>query len=182
MDPEQQVTANGSASAGVLLGSHQGGYGSKTHRPLPAWKNIIKNFSPAWFSISMNTGILAILMHQLPYQFNALPVLSTIMYVFNLVLFVIFAILTLLRWVLFPKAAAHAHATSLNELCFLGAAPIAFLTLTALTSLIVTSSYWGGHPWSLVAYVMWWFGTAWMVTTGKELDKPFPAHSIMEDY
>jgi hypothetical protein len=29
---------------------------------------IVENFSFMWFTLSMNTGILSILMHQLPYQ------------------------------------------------------------------------------------------------------------------
>jgi len=29
---------------------------------------IIENFSFLWFTLSMNTGILSIIMHQLPYQ------------------------------------------------------------------------------------------------------------------
>lgn len=135
---------------------------------LPPWKNTIKNFSPMWFSIAMNTGIIAILMHLLPYQFNGLPVLSTIMYIFDLVLFSVFMIVTLLRFIMFPSATQKALTTSVDELGFLGALPVAFLTLTELTALIVSNSYWGGHAWSLVAYVMWWFATAWMLTTGTK--------------
>ncbi|KAK5130621.1 hypothetical protein LTR08_001880 [Meristemomyces frigidus] len=48
---------------------------------------VIEDFSFLWFTLSMNTGIMSILMHQSPYQFHGLGVLSTIMFIFNLVLF-----------------------------------------------------------------------------------------------
>ena len=104
-------------------------------------------------------------MHLLPYQFNGLPVLSTIMYLLDLVLFLLVCTMTILRWTLYPKTARRKAAASLDEISFLGAAPIAFLTLTSLTGLIVSNAYWGGHAWSLVAYVMWWFGMTWMLIT-----------------
>lgn len=130
-----------------------------------AFQNTLENFTPLWFALCMNTGILGIIMYLLPYQFNGLPVLSTIMYLFDLTLFVVISAMTILRWILYPKAAQQKTAASIDELSFLGAAPIAFLTLTSLTGLIVSNAYWGGHAWSLVAYVMWWFGMAWMLVT-----------------
>lgn len=130
-----------------------------------AFQNTLENFTPLWFTIPMNTGILGILMHQLPYQFNGLPVLSTIMYLVELVLFFIICCMTILRWTMYPKAAQQKTAASIDEIAFLGAAPITFLTLASLTGLIVSNAYWGGYAWSLVAYTMWWFGVMWMLTT-----------------
>ena len=141
----------------------------RSHKqPKSAFQNTLENFTPMWFVICMNTGILGILMYLLPYQFNGLPVLSTIMYLVDLTLFVIVCVLTMLRWILYPRVAQRKTAASIDEISFLGAAPIAFLTLTALTALIVSNAYWGGHAWSLVAYVMWWFGMAWMLITCNE--------------
>ncbi|CAD6584305.1 MAG: hypothetical protein ASARMPRED_001731 [Alectoria sarmentosa] len=130
-----------------------------------AFQNTLENFTPKWFAISMNTGILAILMHKLPYQFNGLHVLSIIMYLVDLTLFVIVCSMTILRWALYPETAKRKSAASIDEIAFLAAAPITFLYLTSLTGLIVSNAYWGGHAWSLVAYSMWWIGMAWMLTT-----------------
>ena len=135
----------------------------------------IEQFSLLWFAIPMNTGALGILMHNLPYQFRGLPVLATIMYVFELVQFVIIAIVTILRWTLYPKGAMKNTAGSLDQISFFGCPPIAFMTLVGQTALIVSNAYWGGHAWSLVAYVMWWFGVAWMVATGTT-----PFHFMQE--
>ena len=132
-----------------------------------AFQNTLENFTPVWFVIPMNTGILAILMHLLPYQFHGLPVLSTIMYLIQITVFVIACSMTILRWTLYPEGAQRKAASSLDEIAFLGAAPIAFLTLAALTGIIVSNASWGGHAWSLVAYVMWWIGIMWMLVTCK---------------
>lgn len=129
-----------------------------------AFQNTLENFTPKWFAISMNTGILAILVHEIPYQFKGLYVLSIIMYLVDLTLFVIVCSMTILRWALYPKAAKRKSAASIDEIAFLAAAPITFLYLTSLTGIIVSNAYWGGHAWSLVAYSMWWIGMAWMLT------------------
>ena len=39
--------------------------------------------------------------------------------------------------------------------------PIAFMTLTTLTGLIASNSYWGGYAFTIVSYVMWWIEVAW---------------------
>ena len=105
-----------------------------------AFRNTVENFSLIWFVLSIDTGILGILMHLLPYQFNGLFVLSTIMYLFNLVLFVIICIMTILRWTLYPKAAQQKTAASVDEISFLTATPIGFRTLTSLTGIIVSNA------------------------------------------
>ncbi len=41
----------------------------------------------------------------------------------------------------------------------------AWLTLISFVSLTVSQAHWGGHDFTIVAYVMWWIGAAWIVTT-----------------
>ena len=105
-----------------------------------AFQNTLENFTPIWFTIPMNTGILGILMHQLPYQFHGLPVLSTIMYLADLTFFVLICAMTILRWTLYPKATQRKAATSIDEVSYLSTAPIAFLTLTSLTTQIISNA------------------------------------------
>lgn len=139
---------------------------SNDHRQ-PDWRKAIENFSAIWFTLPMNTGILAILMHNLPYQFNGLGVLSTIMYIFQLVLFISFSSVFILRLILYPRSVRRMTTSNMDEAAMWSTAPIAFLTMSALTAIIVSDAGWGGHGFSLVAYVMWWIGTVWMFTTSK---------------
>jgi tellurite resistance protein TehA-like permease len=64
----------------------------------------------------MNAGIIAILLHQLPYQFSGLPVLSTIAFVIDLVLFIIFSLIFLTRLAWFKWEAYYEVTDDINEL------------------------------------------------------------------
>ncbi|KAK3669682.1 hypothetical protein LTR78_010434 [Recurvomyces mirabilis] len=125
---------------------------------------IVEDFSFLWFTLSMNTGILSILMHQLPYQFRGLGILSTIMFVFNLALFILFFCIFLLRVAIYPKALVKSCSNDLTELALTGAVPIAWFTLLSQVGITVSTASWGAHAFFLVAYVMWWIGTAVMLT------------------
>ena len=140
------------------------------------WKNLVENFSPVWFTLPMNTGVLAIAMYLLPYQFSALHTLSAIMFVFAIFLFTIIAVMTIIRWTSYFRVAIQKTTDNVDEICFLSAAPIGFLVLTSLTGLIVSNTPWGGHAFTVVAHVMWWFGTAWMLITCKcSVTRCFPS-------
>lgn len=65
------------------------------------------------------------------YQFSGLGILSTIMFVFNLVLFILFTLILLVRILLFPKRVANDMTTNLVELSMTGTVPIAYFTLVA---------------------------------------------------
>lgn len=66
------------------------------------WRKVVINFTPSWFSITMGTGIVAILLHNLPYNGMWLYWVSVIIFAMNVVLFTSFAIISLLRYTLFP--------------------------------------------------------------------------------
>jgi len=104
-------------------------------------------------------------MHQNPYQFNGLGIISTIFYILDIAIFIIIASITLLRLFLYPKVAHSKASGSMEEIGFYGAAPIAFLTIAALTGLIPSQAGWGGHSFTILAYVLYWIGAAWMLMT-----------------
>jgi tellurite resistance protein TehA-like permease len=119
------------------------------------------------FAICMNAGIIGVLMHQLPYQFRGLSnVLSNIAYLVDLILFAVFSVIVLLRLILYPKSTVKVSTSSAEELCYFSCIPIALLTIAELTALQVSTAFWGGHAFSLVAYVLWWIGCGMMVTLG----------------
>lgn len=113
----------------------------------------------------MNAGIISILLHQLPYRFNGLGVLSTIAFLIDFVLFIVFSIIFLARFAVFGKQTYAEITDDIQDLSFLACWPIAWLTLSSLVSLIVSTAGWGGHAFTIVAYVMWWFGAGWMLLT-----------------
>ncbi|KAI1610381.1 voltage-dependent anion channel [Exophiala viscosa] len=139
----------------------------QTSEPLKrsAFRAMVQDFSPIWFSWCMNAGIIAILMHQLPYQFNGLPVLSTIAFMIDFVLFIMFSVVMLLRFAMFRGQPYNEICENIPDLGLLACWPIAWLTVTAFVSLIISEAHWGSHAFTIVAYVMWWFGAAWVLST-----------------
>jgi tellurite resistance protein TehA-like permease len=81
-------------------------------------------------------------------------------------LFVVFSILLLLRWIIYPHVAVRRALSDPDELCSYAIPPIVLLTISALTATQVSTTAWGGHAFTLVAYVIWWIGMFWMFLTG----------------
>jgi tellurite resistance protein TehA-like permease len=129
----------------------------------PRWRGAIRTFTPQWYSVSMDIGIISILMHQNYYHGSWLNILSTIMFVFNIVVYAFFTGILLLRLIMYPKAAASQSKSSDEQAASWCCPIIAWMTITAQVSLTVSQAYWGGYAWTMVAYVMWWIGQTWML-------------------
>lgn len=110
----------------------------------------------------MNAGIISILMHQCPYQFNGLQVISTIGFTLDLVLYIIFSTLFILHFLLYRRRAFNELIASVPDLCFLPCWSIAWMTLVAFVSLTVSNAKWGGHAFTILAVVMWWIVAVWI--------------------
>ena len=67
------------------------------------WRMIVRNFTPSWFSVNMGTGIVAILIHQLPYTTSWLPYVSFAFFGLNICLFLAFTCISTLRYTLYPE-------------------------------------------------------------------------------
>ncbi|ORE04253.1 hypothetical protein BCV72DRAFT_251349 [Rhizopus microsporus var. microsporus] len=63
---------------------------------------IVRHFTPSWFSVTMGTGIVAILLQTFPFQFSGLQTIALVLFLFNVVIYSVFTIITVLRYVLFP--------------------------------------------------------------------------------
>lgn len=109
----------------------------------------------------MNSGALAQLIHQSPYRFNGIDILADIFFVISLTLYVIFSSLFMLRLAWFRGDAYKEITDSFAELTFVPCWMISFMTLTSNVALIVSTASWGGYPFTIVAYVMWWFVMVW---------------------
>jgi tellurite resistance protein TehA-like permease len=101
----------------------------------------------------MGTGVIAVLLFRLPYNGKWLYELSIIFFVFDFVLFVLFCLISALRYLLFPEiwAAMLNHPT---ESLFLGTCP---LSLGILLQMIVNVCVptWGSWAVTL-AWSLWW--------------------------
>lgn len=110
----------------------------------------------------MDTGIISIIMKLLPWQFNGLGVLGTIMFIWNLVLFSTFTLISLVRVFKYPTHVKNESVYSVDEMSYLGAPAIAYLTL--VSQVVLTCSTAWGYEMTVFAYVLWWIGLVWTVT------------------
>jgi tellurite resistance protein TehA-like permease len=121
------------------------------------WRRIVRNFTPSWFAVNMGTGIVSILLHNLPYNGPWLQYISYIFFALNVALFVLFLLLSLLRYTLYPriwKAMIRHPAQSL----FLGCFPMGLATIINMICFVCIPN-WGGEWWR-VAWALWWIDTA----------------------
>lgn len=112
----------------------------------------------------MNAGAIAELLHQCPYRFNGIDILANIFFVIGLVLYLVFSGIFIARFVWFGRDAYEEIVTNMADLTFVACWAIAFMTLTSNVALIVSTAWWGGYPFSIVAYVMVWFVQFWNLT------------------
>jgi tellurite resistance protein TehA-like permease len=125
----------------------------------PPLRALIQDFSPIWFTWSMNTGILSTLSHTLPYPSHWLHIISTTLYILDILFFITCTTLFTLRLTIHRTTAWKEITSDVNELCFLATLPISWMTLTTLTALITSNASWAGYPFTIVSYAMWWLGS-----------------------
>ncbi|TKA65472.1 hypothetical protein B0A55_09354 [Friedmanniomyces simplex] len=81
-DPKDVRTSPGAAARNDTIET-TATYPSKLNR---GWRRIVRNFTPSWFSVTMGTGIVSTLLHNLPYSARWLSYLSYVVFALNVVL------------------------------------------------------------------------------------------------
>ncbi|EIE84854.1 hypothetical protein RO3G_09564 [Rhizopus delemar RA 99-880] len=66
------------------------------------FSEVIRHFTPSWFSVTMGTGIISILLQGFPFQFKGLQTISLVIYLINVVVYCVLTIITILRYIMFP--------------------------------------------------------------------------------
>ncbi|OKL56090.1 hypothetical protein UA08_08779 [Talaromyces atroroseus] len=120
-------------------------------------------FSSQWFLIPQGTGIVAIILHQLKYQFHGLETISEIVWVYTIVLLSVFILLYMLRVCVYPRHVAAEYRTNIAETSCLASIGIALTTITQMIALTLVKQW--GPSWGIVAYVFWWIVTSMAVVS-----------------
>lgn len=100
----------------------------KPFEQLKQRSDMIRQFTPNWFTATMGTGVVALIMTESPVASNFLWQLGSGLWHFNMLLFIFFSILYLLRWVKYPVEAAQIFSHPTMSL-FLGAIPMGLATI-----------------------------------------------------
>ncbi|KAH8433154.1 TDT family transporter [Aspergillus melleus] len=126
------------------------------------WRRIILGFGPSWFVMTMGTGVVAILLSVIPFQARWLYYLSIIVFLLNVVLFVLASLLTVLRYAMYPRAWALMMHNPV-DLLYLATLPIGFATLIEMWVFICVPAW--GYWATILAWVLWMIDTAVSVVT-----------------
>ena len=126
-------------------------------------REIIRQFTPNWFTVTMGTGVLALALNQFPLSIPGLHFIAEALWWLNIGLFIIFAVLYGARWILFPHEARRIFGHSVVSM-FFGAIPMGLATIiNGFVAFGVT--HWGTQAIA-VAYVLWWLDMAMAVGCG----------------
>ncbi len=113
-------------------------------------REIIKNFSPAWFASVMGTGIFALTSLSYSHYLPILKNLSYVLFYFNVFLFFVLLIPWTLRWVMFRKQALADLVDPIMSNLY---ATISFgMLVLAADFIVIVQSL-------IIGEVFWWIGT-----------------------
>lgn len=91
-------------------------------------RDVIRQFTPNWFTVTMGTGVVALILPEFPFAHVFLMQIATWLWQFNTLLFTAFTVLYLLRWLIYPQEAKQIFSHASMGL-FLGAIPMGLATI-----------------------------------------------------
>jgi tellurite resistance protein TehA-like permease len=104
----------------------------------------------------MSTGVTSIMIHQLPYHAHWLNIISDIFFVLNIVLFLMFLFISVLRYTMYPQlipaVLSHPH-----QSLFLATFPVGLSTLINMIVLVCVPAW--GQGMAIFAWVLWWIAS-----------------------
>src|SRR5215813_3156192 len=124
---------------------------------------IIRNFTPNWFTVTMGTGGLALALNQFPLPVAGLHGLATALWLVNIGLFALFAGLYAARWVIFPREACRIFAHPVMAM-FFGAVPMGLATI--VNGFVAFGTPLIGGAAISVAHGLWWVDVAMSLACG----------------
>lgn len=115
-------------------------------------REMIRQFTPNWFAVTMGTGILALALPQVPGAGLLLHAVGEGLWLFNIFLFVFFSVLYSMRWVLFWNEAKNIFSHSIVSM-FIGTIPMGLATIIN-GFVYFAAPRWGSQMIS-VAFGLW---------------------------
>ena len=126
-------------------------------------REMIRQFTPNWFAATMGTGILALALPQIPKIGGYLQPVGEALWIFNIGLFTLFALLYGARWVMFGHEARRIFGHNTVSM-FIGTIPMGLATI--VNGFIAFGlPRWGAGVVPLTE-TLWWIDVAMSVTCG----------------
>jgi len=134
----------------------------KFYKPLQALSHpldIVKNFTPNWFTLTMGTGIVAIDLHNSPYHFPYMIPITQFIWELNIVFFAVISLLFISRWIFFFEGAKKMLHHPVQSM-FIGAIPMGFATIVNGFILFY------GNTYAHLDYYLWWIDALLAIISG----------------
>ncbi|HEY1856622.1 TDT family transporter [Acidocella sp.] len=132
-----------------------------THHDHP--REIVRQFTPNWFTATMGTGATALVINQFPLHIPALHEIAASLWQANIVLFAALTLLFVARWIFFPDGAARTLSHAVTPMA-LGAIPMGLATIVNGYIAFGIPRY--GSEAVVIAQTLWWIDTALAVGVG----------------
>ncbi|KAJ5109686.1 hypothetical protein N7532_002331 [Penicillium argentinense] len=130
------------------------------------WRRVVLNFTPSWFSVTMGTGIVSILLYNLPYNGIWLYWISVVIFALNVLFFALGFIISILRYTLYPEV-FKVMITHPVQSMFMGAFPMGLATIINMFCFVCVP-HWG--DWArYFAWGLWIFDAVISVMTALSL-------------
>lgn len=130
---------------------------------LPTKQNIIREFTPNWFAITMGTGVMALIMANFPVASDIFYRVGHTLWLINSLLFSIFTVLYLARWYFYPHEAKQILQHPSMSL-FLGTIPMGLATV--LNGFLVYGINDWGELAVMIAVKLWYLDVLLAVLVG----------------
>lgn len=91
-------------------------------------RDVIRQFTPNWFTMTMGTGVVVLILPEFPFAQEILWQGATALWQFNTLLFIVFSLVYALRWLIYPQEAKQIFSHPSIAL-FLGAIPMGLATV-----------------------------------------------------
>ena len=124
---------------------------------------IVRNFTPNWFTVTMGTGVLALALNQLPFAGSWLHWLAEDLWLMDIVLFGLFSALYTTRWLLFFDEARRDFRHPVMSMSF-GAVPMGLATI--INGFLVFGYGLLGDMALAIAHSLWWIDVAMSLACG----------------
>jgi len=128
--------------------------------PIPG---IIRNFTPNWFTVTMGTGVLALVLNQFPLGFPVFHQIAIGLWLANIGLFSLFTLLYATRWILYFHEAKRIFHHPVMSM-FFGAVPMGLATI--INGFLVFGPPLIGDHALAVAEILWWLDAALSLACG----------------
>ncbi|KIW32604.1 uncharacterized protein PV07_04134 [Cladophialophora immunda] len=124
------------------------------HPKVLSWSQRMKHVTWAWFTLTMATGGIANVLHNVPYRFHGLYTIGVVVFLFNIVLYILIWAMIITRFTLYPWTfrASFTHPT---ESLFVPAFAVSFGTI--LINIVQYGSGYVGFWLNRTVLILYWF-------------------------